>query len=91
MLVAAWLVGFTVAPRIAAARRGERALDLGMQAGLVPLDAIAFLDDNGLDDRLYNDLEVGSYLAWHAQGRRARVPGPAHQRLPACVSRRPQA
>ncbi|MES1210182.1 MAG: hypothetical protein ABUS79_29955, partial [Pseudomonadota bacterium] len=68
VLVGAWLVGFTVAPRIAAARRGERALDLGMQAGLVPLEAIAFIDDNRLDERLYNDLEVGSYLAWHAQG-----------------------
>ncbi|MFL5308482.1 MAG: hypothetical protein ACJ8F1_24940 [Polyangia bacterium] len=70
VLVGAWLVGFTVAPRIAAARRGERPLDLGMQAGLVPLDAITFIDDNGLGDGLYNDLEVGSYLAWHAQGRR---------------------
>ncbi|MES1208372.1 MAG: hypothetical protein ABUS79_20740 [Pseudomonadota bacterium] len=72
LVVGTWLVGFTVAPRIAAARRGERALDLGMQAGLVPLEAIGFIDDNGLDQRLYNDLEVGSYLAWHAQGR-ARV------------------
>ncbi len=70
LLVGAWLAGFAIAPRIAAARRGEPVLDLGMQAGLVPLDAIAFVDANGLGQRLYNDLEVGSYLAWHAQGRR---------------------
>ncbi|HVY39821.1 MAG TPA: hypothetical protein VHM31_17910, partial [Polyangia bacterium] len=70
VLAGTWLIGFTVAPRIAAARRGERALDLGMQAGLVPLEAIAYVDDHQLGERLYNDLEVGSYLAWHAQGRR---------------------
>jgi hypothetical protein len=49
-------VGFTVAPRIAAARRGDPALELGMQPGLVPLEAIRFIDDNGLEQRLYNDL-----------------------------------
>ncbi len=40
-----------------------------MEAGLVPLEAIRFIDANGLGDRMYNDLEVGSYLAWHWQGR----------------------
>jgi hypothetical protein len=66
--VATFLLGFTVAPRIAAARRGERAFDVGMEADLVPRDAIRFADDNGLADRMYNDLEVGSYLTWHWQG-----------------------
>jgi hypothetical protein len=64
-IVAACLLGLTIAPRVAAAHRGERAFDLGMEAGLVPLDAIRFVDDNGLGDRMYNDLEVGSYLTWH--------------------------
>lgn len=40
-----------------------------MEPGLVPLEAIRFVDDNGLGDRMYNDLEVGSYLTWHWQGR----------------------
>ncbi len=69
VLVAAWLIGFAVAPRIAAARRGERAFDLGMEADLVPLEAIRFVDDSGLCERMYNDLEVGSYLTWHWRGR----------------------
>jgi tetratricopeptide (TPR) repeat protein len=64
-LVAAGLVALAAGPRIAAARRGERAVDLGLEVGLVPLDAIAFVDRNGLAERLYNDLEVGSYLIWH--------------------------
>src|SRR4029077_10864034 len=32
---------------------------------LIPEAAIRFADDNGLGDRMYNDLEVGSYLSWH--------------------------
>ncbi len=67
--IAALLLGFTVAPRLAAAHRGERAFDLGLEAGLVPLDAIRFIDDSGLGGRMYNDLEVGSYLTWHWRGR----------------------
>jgi len=39
-----------------------------MDAGLVPLDAIRFVDEHGLGDRMYNDLEVGSYLTWHWRG-----------------------
>jgi tetratricopeptide (TPR) repeat protein len=68
-VVAAGLLALTVAPRVVAARRGERVLDLGMEAGLVPLEAIRFVDDNGLAERIYNDLEVGSYLTWHWRDR----------------------
>ena len=51
-------------PRLAAARRGDRVFDLGVEPGLVPTAAIAFATDNGLRDRMYNDMEVGSYLTW---------------------------
>jgi hypothetical protein len=65
-VVVAALAGLTLAPRLAAARRGERLLDLGLEPDLVPVAAIQFTDGNGLGDRMYNDLEVGSYLTWHS-------------------------
>lgn len=58
------LVWLTLAPRISAARGGQGTVDLGIEPGLVPTAAIAWLNAAGLRDRLYNDLEVGSYLAW---------------------------
>ena len=60
----ATLVVLALAPRVAAARAGEKVIDLGIEPGLVPADAIAWVDAAGLRDHLYNDLEVGSYLAW---------------------------
>jgi hypothetical protein len=60
----ALLAGAALVPRFAAARRGDRAVDLGIEPGLVPTAAIAFATDNGLRDRMYNDMEVGSYLTW---------------------------
>jgi tetratricopeptide (TPR) repeat protein len=62
--VVAALAGLTLVPRLAAVRRGERAVDLSLEPDLIPLPAIRFADDNGLRERMYNDLEVGSYLAW---------------------------
>jgi hypothetical protein len=53
------LAALAVVPRV----RGAP-LDLGMEAGLVPEEAIAFVDGHGLRARMYNDLEVGSYLCW---------------------------
>jgi hypothetical protein len=70
--VTAALAGFTLVPRAAAARHGERLVDIGLEPGLIPEAAIHFVDENGLRDRLYNDLEVGSYLAWQGWPR-ARV------------------
>jgi tetratricopeptide (TPR) repeat protein len=35
-----------------------------MEAGLVSADTIAFVERAGLAGRLYNDMEVGSYLTW---------------------------
>jgi len=58
------LVALAAAPRITAARAGGKWFDITMEAGLVPLGAITFLNENRLRDRMYNDLEVGSYLTW---------------------------
>jgi hypothetical protein len=63
-LTALGLLGLTLTPRIVAAASGARFCDLGMEADLVPLAAIDFVEKNGLRERLYNDLEVGSYLTW---------------------------
>jgi Tetratricopeptide repeat len=64
VVVGATLVGLALVPRLAAARNGEPILDLGVEPDLVPEAAIKFAEDNGLRDRMYNDLEVGSYLTW---------------------------
>jgi tetratricopeptide (TPR) repeat protein len=55
----ALLALLTVLPRL----RGDR-FNLGIEPGLVPFADIAWVNSHGLRDRLYNDLEVGSYLAW---------------------------
>jgi tetratricopeptide (TPR) repeat protein len=63
--VAAGLAGMTLVPRLSALRHGERFVDLNLEPDLVPTDALRFVDEHGLGDRMYNDLEVGSYLTWH--------------------------
>jgi hypothetical protein len=55
------LLCLTVIPRALASPPW---LDLGMEADLFPEAAIAFVEQRGLRGRLYNDLEVGSYLTW---------------------------
>jgi len=59
------LLLLTVIPRIEAVRGGGHLVDLGIEAGLLPEEAIAFVERQGLRRRMYNDLEVGSYLTWH--------------------------
>ncbi|MGB8295199.1 MAG: hypothetical protein WCG85_07205 [Polyangia bacterium] len=61
---AAVLLALTVLPRAQAAWAGSRWFDIGLEADLVPDAAIAFADQHGLRARMYNDLEVGSYLTW---------------------------
>jgi tetratricopeptide (TPR) repeat protein len=61
---AAALLALTVVPRAQAAFAGGRWFDIGLEADLVPEAAIAFVDRHGLRSRMYNDLEVGSYLTW---------------------------
>jgi len=63
-VAAAVLLGFAATPRVAAAVAGNRVFDLGLEPDLVPLSAVDFVERNGLRDRMYNDLEVGSYLTW---------------------------
>jgi len=64
-LVAAFvLVLLTAAPRVAVVADGRRAFDIGLEADLVPFPAIGFAEKNGLRERMYSDLEVGSYLTW---------------------------
>ncbi len=63
-LAGALLLGLTMAPRLEAVAQGGRFLDIGMEPDLVPLAAIEFAERHGLRDRMYNDLEVGSYLTW---------------------------
>jgi hypothetical protein len=62
--VVATLAGFTLVPRFDTARAGGRFADLGIEADLIPFAAVDYADRNGLRDRMYNDLEVGSYLTW---------------------------
>jgi tetratricopeptide (TPR) repeat protein len=64
-LAGALLLGLTAAPRLEAVAQGGRLLDIGMEPDLVPLAAIDFAETRGLRHRMYNDLEVGSYLTWH--------------------------
>ncbi|HEX7598750.1 MAG TPA: tetratricopeptide repeat protein, partial [Polyangia bacterium] len=61
---AALLLLLTVVPRAQAAFSGNRWLDVGIEADLIPESAIAFVEKHGLRARMYNDLEVGSYLTW---------------------------
>jgi hypothetical protein len=58
------LLALTVVPRAQAALAGARWFDIGLEADLVPEAAIAFVEQHGLRSRMYNDLEVGSYLTW---------------------------
>jgi hypothetical protein len=58
------LVGLALAPRVAAVAGGGRVVELGLEHDLVPFAAIDFVEQHGLRERMYNDLEVGSYLTW---------------------------
>jgi hypothetical protein len=58
------LLALTLTPRVAAVASGSRVLELGLEPELVPFSAIDFVEQHGLRARMYNDLEVGSYLTW---------------------------
>jgi hypothetical protein len=58
------LVALTAAPRVSSVVEGSRVFDIGLESDLVPLAAIDFVEKHGLRARMYNDLEVGSYLTW---------------------------
>jgi tetratricopeptide (TPR) repeat protein len=53
---------------VAQAKAMQPAFDVGLETDLFPEAAIRFVEDHGLADRLYNDMEVGSYLLWRWRG-----------------------
>jgi tetratricopeptide (TPR) repeat protein len=64
LVAAGALILLALAPHAADARAGRTWLDLEIERGLVPEAAIRFAERQGLRERMYNDLEVGSYLTW---------------------------
>lgn len=65
----AMLLLATTWPRLADARAGRPVLDLGMDASQLPLDALRFVEQNHLRERMYNDFEIGSYLVFEGYPR----------------------
>ena len=74
------LLALAVGPRVAAARAGRPAFALGLDERALPLDALRFVDANGLRERMYNDFEIGSYLLFEGYPRHRVFVDP---RLPA--------
>ncbi|HEX2661044.1 MAG TPA: hypothetical protein VHU40_22345, partial [Polyangia bacterium] len=66
-LLAGALLVAAVAPRVAHARAGFFAI--GLHPSMVPADALAFIAEHGLRERMYNDFETGSYLAFEGYPR----------------------
>jgi hypothetical protein len=64
VVVVATLAVPAIIKRIGDARDGNPVFRVGLDRSLVPWNAIAFVNQNGLRDRMYNDMEVGSYLTW---------------------------
>jgi hypothetical protein len=44
-------------------------LALGLDKSSLPLDALTFVEEHGLRERMYNDFETGSYLLWQGYPR----------------------
>lgn len=73
--VCAFLVGAALLPLV----RDHGRLRVGLETRDLPLSAIAFANENGLRDRMYNDFEIGSYLLFTDPGHKVFV----DPRLPA--------
>ena len=84
---AALLIGFSVAPRLAAGSTAGSMSGGGFGIGLdtreLPLAAIAFANEHGLRERMYNDFEIGSYLLFEPVGGYPRHRVFVDPRLPA--------
>lgn len=63
-IVLATFAAVSAAPRAAEAMRGRRFVDIRLDEGTLPLEALRFVEATGLRDRMYNDFETGSYLLW---------------------------
>ncbi len=77
------LVALTIGPRLAAGRSSPDRWGIGLDTRELPLDAIAFLEKNGLRERMYNDFEIGSYLLFEPVGGYPRHRVFVDPRLPA--------
>jgi len=58
------LAGFPILMRVGAAHDEGPVFDLKIDTFLVPWNAINFVNREGLRERMYNDMEIGSYLTW---------------------------
>jgi tetratricopeptide (TPR) repeat protein len=72
----ALLVALALVPRLTTHQR----LAIGLDTEALPLEALRFVDDNGLRERMYNDFEIGAYLLWEGYPRHRVFVDP---RLPA--------
>ena len=59
----------TLAPRWAEAAHGGHFVNIRLDESALPLDAIRFVEEHGLRERMYNDFETGSYLLWQGYPR----------------------
>ena len=80
---AALLLGMTLGPRLTPGSRPAGGSGIGLDVRELPLQAIAFANDNGLRDRMYNDFEIGSYLLFEPVGGYPRHRVFVDPRLPA--------
>jgi hypothetical protein len=67
--VSGLLLALAAGPRVAAARAGRPAFAVGLDERALPLDALRFVAENGLRERMYNDFELGSYLLFEGYPR----------------------
>lgn len=63
----AGMTGLALLPRAQRALEGAPVLPLDLPPDLLPLPALRFVAEHGLDRRMYNDFELGGYLAWRGK------------------------
>lgn len=63
------LLGAALVPRAVAARAGRPFISVGLDPSVVPSEALQFVTAHGLRERMYNDFETGSYLAFEGYPR----------------------
>lgn len=68
-VVGSMLLTAAFVPRVADARAGRPFVSLNLDPDLVPREAIQFVTTHGLRERMYNDFETGSYLAFEGYPR----------------------
>jgi len=56
-------------PRMGDIERHGRFIDIDLHRANLPLAALAFVDEHGLRERMYNDFETGAFLIWQGYPR----------------------